>query len=85
MGNLNSALYGTDGLNNEIANMQLMIDGDGSADAHYAEIRIQYGFPTDTIAHEAFNELLSVQSKLDTDSSVSNVKAAILQAFNKLR
>lgn len=79
------SIYGTNGLNNEIANMQLMIDGDGSQDAHYHEITVQYGYTSDAVARSAWGELLSVQGKVNVDTDVTNVKAAILQAFNKFR
>jgi hypothetical protein len=69
----------------EIQVMTLMIDGDGSDDAHYAEITTRYGFASNAKSHSAFDELNSVLGKLNTDGSVSNVKSAIAQAVNKFR
>lgn len=81
---------GFDSLNDLIATMQTMIDGDGSQAAHFAYMAGQFGFPSQqapdgAVAKAAWDELLSLQSKLNTDSSVSFVKAAMLQAFSKFR
>lgn len=74
-----------DQLNDLVGSMQLMIDGDGSQAAHFAYMTTEFGFDSDTVAKAAWEELLSVQGKLNTDASVSNVKAALIQAFNKFR
>ena len=66
-----------------IRRMAQMIDGDGSQDAHYTYMTTQFGFASDAKAHEAFNELNSLQSKFNTDASVTFVNAAMLQAFAK--
>lgn len=68
-----------------LALMTSMIDGDGSADAHYAEVTARYGFVSDAASHAAFNELGSAYSKISGDGSVSSVRAARDQLFNKLR
>ena|SRR5690349_14273228 len=71
---------------NETGAMGTMVGpGDGSADVDYATVASQYGIESNASARAAFNELLSVLGKLNTDASVSNVHAALLQAFNKFR
>ncbi len=62
-----------------------MRDGDGSQDAHYAEVTSRFGFVSDTQARAAFEELDSAYSKTSGDGSVSNVRAARDQLFAKLR
>ena len=76
---------GHDGINDIIAAAQLMIDGDGSQAAHFEEVMTRFGFPSTAVAKAAWEELLSVQSKLNTNGSVSNTLAAINQAFAKFR
>ncbi len=71
---------------NEIkASMQLMIDGDGSQASHFTYMTGKFGFTDDAGAKAAWDELNSMLFKLNTDSSVSSVNAAMLQAFNKFR
>ena len=74
-----------------------MRDGDGSQNAHYAEVVRRFGFadydstqgdPTDAQnakARAAFEELDSAFSKTSGNGSVSNVRAARDQMFAKLR
>lgn len=62
-----------------------MRDGDGSADAHYAEVTARFGFTSDAKAKAAFEELDSAYSKTSGNGSVSNVRAARDQLFAKLR
>lgn len=62
-----------------------MRDGDGSQDAHYAEVTSRFGFTNDAKARSAFEELDSAYSKTSGDGSVSNVRAARDQLFAKLR
>lgn len=69
----------------QISLMSLMIDGDGSQDAHYAEITVRYGFVDDASSHAAYNELQSAYSKISGNGSVTDVRAARDQLFNKLR
>jgi hypothetical protein len=76
---------GRDGLNQLIAATQLMIDGDGSQITHFDEVMTRYGFPSTTVAKAAWEELLAVQTKINTNASVSNVLAALDQAFAKFR
>lgn len=62
-----------------------MRDGDGSQDAHYAELTVRFGFTSDAKARAAFEELDSAYSKTSGNGSVSNVRAARDQLYNKLR
>jgi hypothetical protein len=62
-----------------------MRDGDGSADAHYAELTSKFGFASDAKARAAFEELDSAYSKTSGNGSVSNVRAARDQLYAKLR
>ncbi len=87
---------GYDGLLDLIATMAQQVDGDGSAIAHFTYFVQQYGAGgwkdsvavTDahrTVAKGMWDELNSLKGKLDTDASVSSVRAALLQAFAKMR
>lgn len=62
-----------------------MRDGDGSQDAHYAEVTSKFGFASDAKARAAFEELDSAYAKTSGNGSVSNVRAARDQLFAKLR
>jgi hypothetical protein len=62
-----------------------MRDGDGSQDAHYAELTSRFGFASDAKARAAFEELDSAYSKTSGNGSVTNVRAARDQLFAKLR
>jgi hypothetical protein len=62
-----------------------MRDGDGSQDAHYAELTTRFGFASDAKARAAFEELDSCYSKTSGNGSVSNVRAARDQFFARLR
>ncbi len=66
--------------NNILAEMSLMKDGN----SYTQYIVDKFGFLDATGAQAAFDELNSVLSKLNTDASVSNVNAAIFQAYRKL-
>lgn len=72
-------------LNDTIATIALMIDGDGSQVAHFSYVAAKFGFASVESAKAAWDELNSLASKLNTNASVSNVNAAMLQAFNKFR
>lgn len=70
--------------------MTQMKDGDGSLVTHFAYSVDKYGFggadttAKQTAAKAAYDEISSLlNGKLDTDASVSNVKAAIAQAIAK--
>lgn len=70
----------------DVRDMMLqMRDGDGSQDAHYAELTARFGFTTDAKARAAFEEIDSAYSKTSGNDSVSNVRAARDQLFAKLR
>jgi len=72
-------------LNDVLANVPHMIDGDGSDAAHFTEVTSRYGFTSNDVAKSAWDELNSAMSKLNTNGSVSSVNAALLQLFNKFR
>ncbi len=74
-----------DDLNEIKGAMALMIDGDGSQAAHFAYMTVKFGFDTDALAKAAYDELASLLGKLNTNASVTDVNAALLQAFNKFR
>jgi hypothetical protein len=74
-----------DKLADVISLFESMIDGDGSADAHYTEITSRFAFTSNAQAHAAFNELSSAYSKTSGNGSVSNVRAARDQMFAYLR
>lgn len=76
---------GVEQLNDVLANMVHMIDGDGSSATHFTEVVTRYGFADTTAAKAAWDELNSLMAKLNTDASVSSVNAAMLQAFAKMR
>jgi hypothetical protein len=65
--------------------IQSMLDGDGSADGHYTEVTIRFGFPTNALAHAAFNELASAHAKTNGNGAVTNTRAARDQLFAFLR
>lgn len=62
-----------------------MRDGDGSQDAHYAELTSKFGFASDAKARAAFEELDSAYSKTSGNGSVSDVRAARDQLYAKMR
>lgn len=76
---------GVEHLFDQVATIQTMIDGDGSQAAHFVEVTARYGFQSDAQSKAAYEELLSLKSKLDGDGSVTFVNAALNQAFNKFR
>lgn len=82
---LNQLEFGRDTLFDMVATMQLMLEGDGTQDAHYSYMTTKFGFPDVATAHTAYNELVALQAKLNTNASVTNVLAAMDQAFNKFR
>jgi len=62
-----------------------MLDGDGSQAAHFAYATPKFGYISDAQTKAAHEELQSLRFKLTTNSSVTDVNAALLQAFNKFR
>jgi hypothetical protein len=65
--------------------VQSMLDGDGSQDAHYTEVTIRFAFPSNALAHAAFNELASAYAKTSGNGAVTNTRAARDQLFAYLR
>ena len=62
-----------------------MIDGDGSQAGHFTYATAKFGFSSDAVTKAAYEELQSLASKLNANSSVTNVNAALVQSFNKFR
>ena len=76
----------SDDLLTDVRDMMIqMRDGDGSQDAHYAEVTARFGFVSDAKARAAFEELDSCHSKTNGNGSVDNVRAARDQFFARLR
>jgi hypothetical protein len=86
---LRNALQTNEAADDQLADVvgliQSMLDGDGTSDAHYTEVTVRFAFPTNALAHAAFNELSSAYSKTSGNGSVSNVRAARDQMFAYLR
>jgi hypothetical protein len=68
-----------------LGTMAQMLEGDGSQDSHFSTIATNFGFPSETTARAAWNELQSAYSKTSGNGSVSSVRAARDQLFNKMR
>jgi hypothetical protein len=62
-----------------------MRDGDGSQAVHYARVTTKFGFDSDAAAKAAYDELESAYLKTSGNGSVSNVRTARDQFFDKLR
>lgn len=62
-----------------------MIDGDGSLASHFTEVTVRFVFPSDAISKAAYDELNAMYLKTSGNGSVSNVRAARDQAYNKFR
>lgn len=60
-----------------------MVDGDGSQAAHFAELVSKGIYPTNEDAQASYNEIASVNAKLTSDTSQTNVDAAIKQICAK--
>jgi len=76
---------GHDQLNDAVAALELMIDGDPSEAASYEELMTRLGTTSTANAKALYDELASLRAKLNTNAEVTNVLAAINQAFAKLR
>lgn len=76
---------GDDQMADMVSLFQAMIDGDGSQDAHYTEVTVRFGFPSNALAHAAFNELASAYAKTSGNGAVTNSRAARDQLFAYLR
>src|SRR6187431_922835 len=72
-----------DQLGHTVGEMATMVDGDGSSATHFPHMTASYGFETDAYSKAAYEELQAFYGKLNTDASVSNVKAALLQVLSK--
>ncbi len=84
-GALTGLEQGQEGLVDILAAMAMMVDGDGSQVTHFDEVMTRFAFPSTTVAKAAYDELNSLKAKITVDTSVTNVNAALLQAFNKFR
>lgn len=82
---VNHLELGLEGLNDVLNVLGTMIDGDGSSAAHFTYATSKFGFDSDASTKAAYEELNSLMAKLNTDSNVSSVNAAILQVVNKFR
>lgn len=78
---LNNLERGLEGINDVFKAMDLMRDS-GAVGAYIVD---KFGFPDATVAGQAFDELNSLQAKLNANSSVTDLNAAMLQAFSKFR
>lgn len=74
---------GFTGLNEILSAMPHMIDGDGTDVAHFSEVVTRYGFINTAHAKAFWDELNSVMAKLNSDTSQTNVNAAIEQLMDK--
>lgn len=69
-----------------LAAMAHMVDGDGSSSTHFTELATGGSVPVFENVADAkasWDELQSVNAKLTTDASVTNVQAALLQVCAK--
>lgn len=67
-----------------MAMMTQMLDGDGSADAHFATIQVRFGFDSVAVARAAYNELSSAYSKTRGNDAVDHVRDARQQLYARL-
>lgn len=74
-----------DQLADVVSLFESMIDGDGSSDTHYTEVTVRFSFPSNAVAHAAFNELASAHAKTSGNGAVTNSRAARDQLFAYLR
>jgi tetrahydromethanopterin S-methyltransferase subunit H len=82
---LNELQEGRELINEIIATMATMLNGDGTSSTHFDYFLPKFGFSSNADAKSAWDELNSLASKFNTDASVTNVQSALLQAFNKFR
>ncbi len=71
--------------NDLLGTMVMMIDGDGSDSSQFTYMTTKFGFPDNATAKAAWDELNSCYGKLNTDSSVTFLHAALVQVFSKFR
>lgn len=60
-----------------------IMEGDGSQDAHHADLKARAGFESDAKARAFREEFLSAYSKTNGNGTVSNVRAARDQLIAK--
>lgn len=82
MGSLETGLVKA---NEVLGTMTEMLDGDGSSDTHYTYITSKFGFTDNAVAHAGYAELSALVGKLNTDGSITNMHAALIQAFNRFK
>lgn len=78
---LNQLEEGHRSLDDLLLVMVQMLDGDGSSSTHFPLVTTKFGFDSDAKAKAAYDELSSLAAKFSTDNAVTNVKAALAQAF----
>ena len=76
---------GLETLNDLKAFLDQAKDGDGSDAAHFTYATLKMGTTSDAQTKALYDELASLLFKLNTNSSVTDVNAALLQAFAKFR
>ena len=76
---------GIETLNDLKAFLDQAKDGDGSQAAHFTYATAKMGTTSDSQTKALYDELASLLFKLNTDSSVTDVHAAMIQAFAKFR
>lgn len=76
---------GVDSLTKLLGTMTRCIDGDGSDPAQFGEVVARFGFGSTADAKAAWDELNSLNFKLNTDNTVDHVSAALHQVFDKFR
>lgn len=74
---------GRDQLKNAIAQLQTMIDGDGSQVANYTHMASVCGFNDAASAQASWNELNSLYAKVSVDTDVTAVFSAVNQCCAK--
>ena len=74
---------GKRGLKDILSTMTHMLTGDGSQEAHYADIKEKFGFVSNAEAKDAMAELNSANAKIKDDTQQTNVHAALEQCFDK--
>ena len=83
---LNLSEEGDDLFRDVRAVMIQMCDGnDTSSSANFGEVTARFGFVNNAASKAAFDEIDSAYSKISGDTSVSSVRSARDQIFDKLR
>lgn len=78
---------GRDILNDTVAVLGTMkqTGADGSQSAHWTYATSKFGFPDDATTLAAWNELNSLQIKLNTNGPITDMSNALTFAFDKFR